>query len=192
MTRSSDGGRSWEPVRSVHRCDPRHFFDLRITGRPDGSMVGAYWTQDLVANEGLNVHMTWSSDAGETWSEPRDAGFWGQVTDVCGLPDGRVAVATNHRRAPLGVRALISNTNGVTFHEEAHRELWGTDPPKVRSAPVLADQRDTVENALQAYHHFTFGTPTVTCLSDGTIVAAFYVTEQFVTYVRCCRMVVSS
>ena len=47
---------------------------------------------------------------------------------------------------------------------------------------------DLVEDAFDSYHHFTFGTPSITQLSDGTIIVAFYVTEEHVTYVRCCRL----
>ena len=115
-------------------------------------------------------------------------GFWGQVTDILGLHSGRVLAVTNHRREPLGVRALLSENGGVSFDEAGHLELWGIEPARVRSAPVLAMRRDTVADVLHAYHHFTFGTPSVTQLSDGTIVAAFYVTEEQVTYVRCCRL----
>ena len=86
------------------------------------------------------------------------------------------------------MRALLSEDGGGSFPEENHVELWGVEPARVRSAPVLSKRRDVVEDALDSYHFFTFGTPTVTQLSDGTIVAAFYVTEEHVTYVRCCRI----
>ncbi|MBI85095.1 MAG: hypothetical protein CMJ81_18020 [Planctomycetaceae bacterium] len=66
--------------------------------------------------------------------------------------------------------------------------LFSLATASVRNAPVFADKRDVVANALEACHHFTFATPSVTQLSDGTIVAAFYVTEEHVTYARCCRM----
>ncbi len=66
--------------------------------------------------------------------------------------------------------------------------VWGIEPAMTRSARALAPKRDMQEDALQSYHHFTFGTPTATQLPDGTIVVAFYVTEENVTYVRCCRM----
>ncbi len=188
LTRSFDGGRTWEPIRIVHESKDPYLFDLRITALADGRLLGAYWTHDMRADKGLNVHTTWSQDAGATWTDPHDTRFWGQVTNVCALRSGRVIAVTNHRRPPLGVRALLSSDGGATFEEQEHLELWGIEPATVRSAPVLADRRDVVEDALAAYHHFTFGTPTVTQLSDGTIVAAFYVSEEHVTYVRCCRM----
>ena len=52
---------------------------------------------------------------------------------------------------------------------------------RVRSAPILAKRRDEVEDAMDSYHFFTFGTPSVTQLSDGTIAAATCVTEEHVT-----------
>jgi hypothetical protein len=186
ITRSTDYGRTWEPVRIAHRSTRPHYFDLRFTALPDDRLLAAYWTQDMAANEGLNVHMAWSDDDGRTWSEPQDSGFWGQVTDVLALRSGRVLAATNHRREPLGIRLLLSEDDGASFG--APLEIWGLEPPKIRSAPMLAAERDVATNALQAYHHFTFGTPSATQLSDGTIVVAFYVTEANVTYVRCCHL----
>ncbi len=190
ITRSRDGGRSWERWRRIQGPGEGglYFFDLRLTRLSGDRLLAVYWTHDMERDIGVNVHTSRSEDAGETWSEPADAGFWGQVTDVLGLQSGRVIAVTNHRREPLGVRALLSEDGGASFDEAAHLELWGIEPARVRSAPVLAMRRDTVADVLQSYHHFTFGTPSVTQLSDGTIAAAFYVTEEQVTYVRCCRL----
>ena len=189
LTRSRDGGKTWEAWRVVHGpIDGVYFFDLRITALADGRLLGVYWTHDMNRNDDLNVHTTWSADGGETWTDPQDAGFAGQVTDVLALQSGRVIAASNHRRAPAGVRALLSEDGGGHFDEAGHVELWGIEPATVRSAPVLAKRRDVVADALDSYHFFTFGTPTVTQTPNGTIVVGFYVTEEHVTYVRCCRM----
>jgi hypothetical protein len=150
----------------------------------------------------INIHR--STDGGRTWTPggelPREdapgfylPGGFGLTPDngtIAWLryPSGRVIAVTNHRRPPYGVRALLSDDGGETFDEQNHLELWGIEPATVRNAPVLAKRRDRVENALEAYHFFTFGTPTVTQVPDGTIVVAFYVTEEHVTYVRCCRL----
>ena len=189
ITRSSDGGRTWEEWQQVHGPkDGLYFFDLRIAGLSDGRLLAVYWTHDMERDQGVNVHTARSSDKGRTWTEPQDAGFWGQVTDIAGLQSGRVIAVTNHRRDPLGVRAMLSEDGGARFDEDEHVELWGLEPARVRSAPVFSKRRDVVENVLDSYHHFTFGTPSVTPLSDGIIAIAFYVTEEHVTYVRCCRM----
>jgi hypothetical protein len=189
LSRSLDGGKSWETWRKIQGpLGERYFFDLRICGLADGRLLAAYWTHDMKRDEGVNVHTACSTDGGETWTAPQDAGFWGQVTDIAGLASGRVIAVTNHRRAPMGLRAVLSEDGGLSFDEADHVELWGIDPVRIRSAPVLAKKRDVVENLLESYHFFTFGTPSVTQLSDGTIVVAFYVTEEQVTYVRCCRM----
>ncbi len=189
LSRSTDDGRSWSQWVRVHESDDDlYYFDLRATGLPDGRLLAVYWTHDMEKDEGVNVHTAWSSDQGETWTAPQDAGFWGQVTDIASLQSGRVLAVTNHRREPLGIRAVLSEDGGKRFAEDEHVEVWGIDPARVRSAPVLAKQRDLVEDVLDSYHFFTFGTPSITQLSDGVIVVAFYVTEEQVTYVRCCRM----
>ena len=187
ISRSTDGGHTWDTWRKVQGPrDGHYFFDLRITGLADGRLLAAYWTQDVETDSGLNVHTAWSSDGGNTWTEPRDTGFWGQVTDVAGLQSGRVIAVSNHRRSPMGVRAVLSEDGGAHFSEADHVELWGIEAAVVRGAPVLSKKRDLVEDVFESYHFFTWGTPSATQLSDGTIITAFYVTEEHVTYVRCC------
>ena len=188
VTRSTDDGRTWDPLQPAHVSAARYHFDMHVTGLDDGRVLASYWTHDMAADKGLNVHTAWSSDLGRTWTEPADAGFWGQLTPVQGLRSGRVLAVTNHRRPPLGIRALLSEDCGASFDEPGLLEIWGVEPAQVHSAAELAPRQDVVEAPLQAYHHFTFGTPAIAQLSDGVIVVAFYVTEQSVTYVRCCRM----
>ena len=62
---------------------------------------------------------------------------------------------TNHRREPMGIRAVLSEDGGASFDEAGQVELWGIEPARVRSAPVLSKRRDLVENVLDSYHHFT-------------------------------------
>jgi sialidase-1 len=189
LASSNDSGQSWSTWQRIQGPrDERYFFDLRIAGLADGRLLAVYWTHDMERDQGLNVHTAWSADGGATWTVPQDAGFWGQVTDITCLQSGRVIAVTNHRRQPLGIRALLSEDGGQHFAEEEHVEIWGIEPAQIRSAPVLSKRRDLVENLLDSYHFFTFGTPSVTQLPDGTIAVAFYVTEEHVTYTRCCRL----
>lgn len=58
-------------------------------------------------------------------------------------------------------------------NEQEHVELWGVKPANVRSAPLPADKRELAADALATHRHFTFGRPSITQLSDGTIDAAF-------------------
>lgn len=187
ILRSSDGGRTWSGPHRVQASDKLHYFDIRIMALPDGRLLAAYWAHDLERNHDVNVHTAWSEDAGVTWSAPRDAGFVGQVTVLCSLGGDRVVAISNHRREPFGVRALFSENGGASFDEATSRELWGTTPATIRSAPVEVASRDTDQDVLSAYHHYTFGSPSVTRLADGTVVAVFYVTEENVTFVRSCR-----
>ncbi len=76
ISSSSDSGRTWEEWRRVHGPqDGIYFFDMRITGLADNRLLAAYWTHDMEKDQGINVHTSWSTDGGATWSEPQDAGF---------------------------------------------------------------------------------------------------------------------
>lgn len=189
ITRSADRGRTWDDIQPAHVSADPYYFDLAITQLADGRLLAAYWTHDMRLDRGLNVHLACSADLGRTWTEPWDGGFWGQRTDLVTLRSGRVIAVTNHRRPPLGIRALQSEPDGTSFRDSDHVEIWGIEPAQVRAAPVLEKKQDREQDALHAWHHFTFGVPAVARLSDGVIVVAYYVTEDSVTYVRCCRMV---
>ena len=77
----------------------------------------------------------------------------------------------------------------MAFDESKYVEIWGIGPAQIRSAPSLASNQNAVENVLDSCRYFTFGTPSITQLSDDTIVVAYYVTEESIVYVRCCRMI---
>ena len=188
LSGSFDGGRSWNPVEAVNVSENPFYFDLTITQLADQRLLAAYWSHDMETDRGINVHMATSTDMGRSWSTPHDSGFWGQRTELLTLHDGRVLAVTNHRREPYGIRALVSNTDGISFREDDHVEIWGMEPARVRTAPVLAARKDVEQDALHSWHHFTFGTPAAAQLSDGTIVITYYVTEESVTYLRCCRL----
>lgn len=188
MSRSLNRGQTWEPVEAVNISQNPFFFDLAMTQLKDQRLLAAYWTHDMTTDRGINVHLSTSSDLGRTWTEPYDSGFWGQRTELLTLQDGRVLAVTNHRREPFGIRAILSGSDGTKFREEDHLEIWGVEPARVRTAPVLAGKQDAEQGALHSWHHFTFGVPAAAQLSDGTIVVAYYVTEESVTYLRCCRL----
>ena len=192
ISRSRDGGRTWDPVQPANVSANPFYFDLAIAQLVDERLLAAYWTHDVHTDNGINVHTACSSDLGRTWTPPRDCGIWGQRTEIVTLQSGRVLAVTNHRRSPLGIRAVLSQPDGMTFDERDHTEIWGIAPANIRTAPPLAAQQDSEQDALHAWHHFTFGTPTAVQLSDGVVVIAFYVTESSVTYVRCCRMIEAS
>ncbi len=188
LSRSFDGGRTWDPLEAINVSTNPYYFDLAVTQLADHRLLAAYWTHDMTTDDGLNVHLATSSDVGRTWTQPEDSGFWGQRTALLTLNDGRVLAVTNHRRKPLGIRVLVSDLDGTKFNEPNHLEIWGIEPAAVRTAPTLAAKQDTEEDALNAWHYFTFGAPAAAQCSDGTIVVAYYVTEESVTYLRCCRM----
>ena len=188
ISRSADGGRTWDPVLPTLVSKNPFHFDIDITQLANGQLLAAYWTHDMETDCGINVHMSTSSDLGRSWTATRDSGFWGQRTALCALRSGRVLAVTNHRRAPFGIRAHLSGVDGTTFSEPDHVEVWGVEPATIRTAPVLAAKQDVEQEVLTSWHFFTFGTPSIAQLSDGTIVVLYYVTEESVTYVRCCRM----
>lgn len=101
---------------------------------------------------------TWSEDGGRTWTFPTITGIWGFPPHLLPLADGRLLLTYGHRRAPLGVQAVISVDGGETW-DVAH-------------GAILADDGETGD----------LGYPISAQLADGSIYTAYYVTQGGVTY----------
>ena len=73
LTRSSDGGRSWEaPVPFVHTVD-RTYYPGSLTTLADGRLLHCWnrWDTPVTQKEPRSVLYSLSDDGGITWSEPQ-------------------------------------------------------------------------------------------------------------------------
>jgi hypothetical protein len=98
-----------------------------------------------------------SKDGGKTWTEPRPIGVWGHPTHMIRLKDGPIVCVYGHRRRPYGIRAVLSQDNGVTWL--ADRELILRDDGLCSDAGQAATD---------------IGYPFVTQLGDGSLMAVYY------------------
>lgn len=117
MRRSGDGGRSWTPIQVVAADGDHTVHSPTPVYDPATSTV---WLPYCVDYERLFVIS--STDAGTTWSEPRDlgqeldipAGTWchnGPGNGIV-LADGRIVVPTTQDTP----RVLYSDDHGTTWH----------------------------------------------------------------------------
>lgn len=62
-----------------------------------------------------HVYQSVSDDEGKTWSEPVRNGIWGMPAQAIELSDGRLLCVYGYRRAPFGIRAVLSYDQGASW-----------------------------------------------------------------------------
>lgn len=74
FTRSTDGGNTWEPTRSILQSPPGQFaYNPQVLVLPDGTLVNMILVQYQKQNQPVtsqNLQLMRSSDKGRTWSAP--------------------------------------------------------------------------------------------------------------------------
>ena len=86
-------------VLALIRCDET--FHTTNEFMPVGGMGKLYLSRSL--NSGMN------------WSEPQDTGIFGQPGHIMKLKSGRFICTYGYRKAPFGIRAVISHDNATTW-----------------------------------------------------------------------------
>lgn len=191
---SHDDGRTFAPPVMV-AGDERgrlNLCDARFDVLPDGRLIALLWTFLQENERTIEVHRCFSSDHGQTWSSPQSLGFVGQITAPLVLPDGRVLAASNYRHAPLGSLLWHSNDGGTTWATDQPIQLWDAEQGAITgrtvNLPTLGEVEERIWDELQ---RFSFGTPDLLLLGDGTVLLTYYATLQGVLHVRACTFRVS-
>lgn len=180
---SSDGGRTWpeyvevanDPTGRVMYWDARYAFDR--TGRG----IVAFWTYDRQRQCDANIHLSESSDAGRTWTMPRDLGLVGQVCHPVPLGGDRLLLVYVDRFRTRSLRAALSNDMGRSFvddivvyqHPAAHADCG---------------QDSTATDYLQDMELWTFGRVEAILADDGTVSVIYYAGNAQATDIRHARL----
>jgi hypothetical protein len=163
--------------------------DAHFTVLPDGEVLMLLWTFLREGERTVNVHRSVSRDNGNTWSRPEPTAIEGQVTVPLALPSGLVIAAANYRHFPEGVYLWTSTDDGRTWGDVDPVRMWDERSKQIvaRQEPwhhTIAAAKEGVWAELQA---FTFGTPSLTLLQDGSVLLTYYATLDGVTHIRACR-----
>lgn len=113
VVRSRDGGRSWERPVEVARQEGKEFSEPSVAQLSSGKLL-------LVSREEIegHLHLSTSEDGGETWGVPRELPIYGFPSHCVSLGDGRAVVVYGRRRAPYGIRAVVSEDEGDSWSDE--------------------------------------------------------------------------
>ena len=121
VMRSSDKGKTWRFGADVAPARERlDYAEMRLLAIPSGRILAAMRTRQA------NFHTSHSDDGGKTWSPPVETPIWCEGSspfDLQVLADGRILATYGHRRPPWGVRACLSDDEGMTWNVENERVL---------------------------------------------------------------------
>lgn len=149
---SADLGRSWRWRGSIAR-DPEAKLAFQEPALCEDGRGGLIAFLRTAGAEGRLASCR-SSDAGETWSEPRLHGLVGHPFHPLNLSDGRLLLTYGYRQPPFGVRARLLDTP--------------TDDPDAYPEIILRDDGLCAD----------LGYPWAVELADGRLLVAYYLTDD--------------
>ena len=163
--RSSDDGETWR----LHEAVPRIGSEWALVETEPNRVLGhirstCYWDPAAVDRtyhkDRFHTLETWSEDGGKTWTRPVETSFEGYPNHLLKLRDGRILCTYGYRRAPMGIRALISEDGGRTWdtdHTYVLREdgsgLSKEWPPEKRARMGGADLGYPISAELERRYH---------------------------------------
>jgi len=184
---SIDGGRTFsgpsllvgDATGNLSLCD------ARFARLADGTRLMHLWTFRADTEETVRVRECRSSD-GRAWSQPEPVDIQGQISQPLELPSGLVISVCNHRQSPEGSQLWWSRDAGSTWRDRPI-QMWDVRESRVTAQP--ADERATTktEDVWDELPSFSFGTPALTLLDDGTVLLTYYGTIDGIIHVRACR-----
>ena len=190
MAFSTDGGKTFaDPVTVAADPDARlNLCDARFDCLPDGRLICHLWTFLQENEQTIEVHQSFSSDKGRTWTKPKSMGFVGQITAPLSLPGGQIIAASNYRHRPEGIRLWVSLDQGETWNLDQPMQMWDLAADRMVGQVIDPDQPLTGKDGIwDTLPSFTFGTPDLLALPDGSLLLTYYATLNDIVHVRACR-----
>lgn len=186
---SRDEGRTFgAPTIAAADKDGRlSLCDARTAVLPDGRIVMLLWTFRQDDEETIEVHQAWSSDHGRSWTKPEGIGLVGQISAPLARPSGGTIALSNVRVAPDGIDLWHTGPDGRW--NTGHRiRMWDAGTGRMLGERVVAAEARAAGLAVwNELPRFSFGTPDVVSLPDGSILMTYYATLDAVVHVRACR-----
>lgn len=170
---SRDAGASWteDVLVARHPDNALFYWDQRLETHPDsGQLVNMFWTHDPKAGRDVDVHLSWGTPDGRTWTTPIATGLPGQHTQPVSIGGDRLVALYSHRQNPPGIRAALSEDFGRTWDRSTEIVIYaseaGDEPGSGRPRP-----QSEFWNDMGAWQ---FGHPRGARLPDGVVLVVFY------------------
>ena len=126
LSRSRDGGRTWQSTTGHVAWSVSTFGEVSIARLPDGRLLASLRTNPPgTVGEGQQVtYLTESDDEGATWCEPWPMANIAEVqVNLLLLCDGRLLATYTNYHLPFGVCAVVSDDGGRTWSCDAPVQL---------------------------------------------------------------------
>lgn len=184
---SCDGGRAFsKPVLLAGDLSGRlSLCDARLTRLLDGTYLMHLWTFQYEGEKTISVHQCRSSD-GLAWTMPEPTAIRGQISHPLEAIPGMLIAVCNHREPPEGNQLWWSSDNGRTWCETPIH-LWDAASERVLGLPAVQAGEANRADVWNALPQFTFGTPSLQSLDDGTVLLLYWATREGVAHIRACR-----
>ena len=180
---SRDNGKTWPEVGIIARDDSCQLIygDPRLTRLPDGRLVALLWAHNFQTEKDLPAHRTESVDNGRTWSPVHDTGLTSQIANPAWLCDG-LMLAVYQRRfgAKAGLRAILSEDNGLTWDHNTDTGIWAWG------------HHTNDLNPFSGYEQYAFGYSTISPLTEYEVLVPFWASNGKTTYIRILRVAIES
>jgi len=166
VIRSSDNGRSWSaPVTIFHDPSDRiGYWECRIAEMASGRLIATCWVHDWQSDQDINNRYALSDDGGISWSAPAPLPVAGQTGWPMPLGGDRVLFAYNHRKTPVGVRALVCRVTDTACELVSDAAVF---EPQVKT-------ESTISSDSYAVTDFQFGAPSVVSLGANKYMVVYW------------------
>lgn len=176
MLRSTDGGRTFEPLKFGSVEEDSQYGESWIVRLADGRLFVSTWQ---TASEDSTRYFI-SDDNGKSFRGPFSQPFRGQSTGAYACDDGSVLIAYNQRKhGDIGVWLAQEKFSDDGSYELLYNEcVWFAE-----TATKKGDSTD-----FGGWTDFSFGEPSVTVLPDGTVLVVLWYKQGDVNGVRYIRL----
>ena len=186
---SADWGRTWDG-QATTAMDKNYrliYWNGMFSRLDDGRILAMYWVKDTETEGDLTIRATYSQDEGQNWVEPYETGIIGQMGCHTDVGRGRVLAIYNRRDSVKpGIWAVISTDGGKTWPIKGHTLLWDARGRDLFGSTGDENRSKTIyDEGLMA-----FGKPDVIRMADGSFLAGFWCTANFVMHVRYARLII--
>ena len=166
---SSDEGQTWTAPVTVCQ-DPTgriRNWDQRLAVALDGRLGSFTWTYDSETVSYRDIHRRISTDEGLTWTNPEPLGITDQAGHPAILSDGRLVLGWVDHFESHSLRVRLAAAIDAPLDPASEVVLY-------EAPAALAGEGGDGGEALVAMATWTFGSPFVLALRDGSVLVAAY------------------
>lgn len=161
---SGDEGKTWTHTAML-RFQAGTAAEAWLTELSDGRLLGTSWHLREDGKGDYPNAYALSHDSGLTWTPTGSTGVMGQSTALAALPAGRALFIYNQRKhGEPGIYMAVVKPTATDFGVETNEIIWRAE---IRTQSGTSGEHTD-------WQDFSFGEPSVTALSDKTLLVTLW------------------